>query len=246
MPTTWFETSVTRHNDPKLPSHVLKALADLGVRACDPGIGEIIEQIEEHRVDALYAARQTLPDRENRTPDPDADEWHALPCDSPEIASALLQLGHRGRALERSVAEVSRRWSEADDWFCHFFFVESQYRRHQVGCPMAALMALDLIDRAPGDSDAAVVRTAFEPLEFPFVWFNALYLADVVSRFPELRETDLGRELIDWVVSGQDEEGRWRATSVFRMYKGFDFAQKREPSAWITLLCCRILKRWFG
>ena len=90
----WFDTSVTRHNDPQIPPHILKALADLGVRAKDPGISDIVSQVEAHREGTLFSVRQTLPDKSNRKPDPQADDWHTLPCDSPEITSTLLHLGH--------------------------------------------------------------------------------------------------------------------------------------------------------
>lgn len=264
----WFDSSVTRHNDPKLPPHILKALADLGVRAHDPGIQEIISRVEDRREGPLFSVRQTLPDRENRKPDPQADEWYALPCDSPEITSTLLQLGHKSPAVQASSNEIIRLWNQDEDWFCHFFFVESQHKKHSVGCPMAGLMALDLFSRIPEKPDSSIIRKAFEPLvyhrdlgkslyyfgrskkfrtfKFPFVWYNALYLADVLTRFREFHETPLVEELVRWVLEGQDEDGRWKASSVFQMYKGFDFAQKREASGWITFLCCRILKQRYG
>lgn len=264
----WFETSVTRHNDPKLPPHILKALADLGVGAEDPGIPEIISQIEARREGPLFSVRQTLPDKGNRRADPQADEWYALPCDSPEITSTLLQLGYDSPAVRESSKEIIRLWEQDEDWFCHFFFVESQHKKHRTGCPMAGLMALDLFSRLPEKPDPAIIRKAFEPMvyhrdlgkslyyfgrskkfwtfKFPFVWYNALYLADVLTRFQEFHETPLVEELVGWVREGQSEAGLWKADSVFQMYKGFDFAQKREPSGWITFLCCRILRQRFG
>jgi len=264
----WFDTSVTRHNDPKLPPHILKALADLGVRAEDPGMPEILSQVEARREGPLFSVRQTLPDKGNNKPDPRADEWYALPCDSPEITSALLQLGHDSPAVRESGSEIIRLWKQEEDWFCHFFFVENQYKKHRIGCPMAGLMALDLFSRLPEKPDAMIIRKAFEPLvyhrdlgkslyyfgrskkfwtfKFPFVWYSALYLADVLTRFPEFHETPLVEELIEWVREGQNEDGLWKADSVFQVYKGFDFAQKREASDWITFLCCRILRQRYG
>jgi hypothetical protein len=131
----WFETSITRHNDPKLPPHILKVLADLGVRTEDPGMGEIIDRIEARREGPLFSVRQTLPDKGNRKADPQADEWYALPCDSPEITSALLQLGHDSPAVRESSDEIVRLWKQEEDWFCHFFFVESQYKKHRNRMP---------------------------------------------------------------------------------------------------------------
>ena len=74
----WFETSVTRHNDPKLPPHILKVLADLGVRAEDPGMREIVNRVEARREGSLFSVRQTPPDKGNGKADPQANEWYAL------------------------------------------------------------------------------------------------------------------------------------------------------------------------
>jgi hypothetical protein len=44
----------------------------------------------------------------------------------------------------------------------------------------------------------------------------------------------------------QDAEGRFTPTSMFRAYKEWEFADKKRASGWITFLCCRILKRYYG
>ena len=66
----------------------------------------------------------------------------------------------------------------------------------------------------------------FWTLKYPFVWYNALYLADVLTRFDFLRDDLLVQELIDWIEHSQDEQGRFRPTSMYMEYKGWDFADK--------------------
>jgi hypothetical protein len=193
--------------------------------------------------------------------------WHISPCNSPVITSAFLQLGIRNQQVEKAVEALWERWIDEKGWFCHFFFVESQFKKLQIGCPVAGLMALEVFSRIPTLKDSFQAKNAFQPIAFhkdygktlyyfgrsrkfwtfkyPFVWYNALYLADVVTRFDWLKEEPVVQELIDWIVQAQTVESRFKPTSMFQHYKGWDFANKKEPSPWITFLCCRILKQFY-
>ena len=54
-------------------------------------------------------------------PEPDADEWHALPCDSPIIIYALLLMGIDDEKIKKSVDRLKEEWMTEQGWFCHFF-----------------------------------------------------------------------------------------------------------------------------
>jgi hypothetical protein len=45
------------------------------------------------------------------------------------------------------------------------------------------------------------------------------------------------------ITEQADEEGRYTATSMYRAWKGWSFADKRQPSPWLTYLVARVLKR---
>ncbi len=266
----WFPQSVTRHNDAKLTHYKLRMLADFGLNADDPGIAEIIETATAHQQNGLPAIRQTLPNKGEgfRKPDPNAREWHAMPCDSPLLAMTLKDLAYSAPELDTAVEEIAERWSTPQGWFCHFFFVDGQFKKLQIGCPMAGLQALELFSRFPHLQKTDCVHNAyttlryhrdcgrsiyyfgrskkFWALKYPFVWYNALYLADVLTRYEEFLDEELLRELIDWLLASQDEQGRFTPTSMFMTYKGWDFADKKTPSPWMTFLTCRILKRYFS
>ena len=273
----WLPRAPGRNSDASLSYFKARMLADFGVTVDDDGVGRIVEAAIGHRVDDLFAVRGTLPARPKKgekyvKPDPHADVWSISPCNSPLITYALLALGFRSALVEQAVEELRSRWMTPEGWFCHLFFVESQFRKLRVGCPMArlgaGLMALDVFSLVPALRESACSRHAFEPLRFhreygntiyyfgrskrfwtlkyPFVWYNALYLADVLTRFEFLRDDPLVRELVDWIERAQDERGRFRPTSMYLEYKGWDFADKKTASPWMTFLCCRILKRWHG
>ncbi|MCP4353811.1 MAG: hypothetical protein GY795_50840 [Desulfobacterales bacterium] len=266
----WFPTSATRHNDPKLSHYKLRVLTDFGFTKDDNGIDEIITIVCGHVENGLFTLRQELPEKGKgfQKPNPDAEEWHALPCDSPLITYSMLRLDNLSNLVIYSADIIKEKWSDSKGWFCDFFFVNSMYKKLQMGCLMAGLMALEVFSQIPELKESVYSINAYEPIRFhreygktmyyfgrskkfwalkyPFIWYNALYLAEVLSRFDFLKGDELLKEIIDWIESQQDEKGRFKPTSMFVPYKGWDFADKKEPSPWMTYLCCNILKRYYN
>lgn len=266
----WFSTAPTRHNDPKISHYKLRVLTDFGLTKNDRGIKKIIMKASEHIENGLFAFRQELPQKGKgqQKPNPNTEEWHALPCDSPLITYSMLRLGNKSNSVVESVEKIKNKWSERGGWFCHLFFVNSMFKKLQIGCQMAGLMALEVFSQIPELKESVYSQNAYEPIRFhreygktmyyfgrskkfwtlkyPFVWYNALYLAEVLSRFDFLKNDELLKEIIHWIESLQDDRGRFTPTSMFIPYKSWDFANKKEPSPWITFLCCNILKRYYG
>ena len=245
-------------------------LAELGVTDRVPKMKTLIQKAQNHIRDDCFAIRQTLPEKGEgmSAADPNANQWHALPCDSPLVTYALLLAGVRDDSVKRSVERLQAYWSSEKGWFCDFFFVQGHRKKYRIGCPMAGLMALQVFSQSMKLKESQAAKNAYAPLQFhrdlgkslyyfgrgkkfwtlkyPFVWYNGLYLADVLTRFDFLKGDLLVQELIDWIEGMQDENGRFKPTSMFLSYRGWDFANKKEPSPWITFLCCRILKRWYN
>jgi hypothetical protein len=270
--TDWMPKAAGRNSDPQISYFKLRMLSDFGLTEEDRGIASIIKKASAHIHDGMFACRGQTPKRPQKgaaiiKPDPYADAWHASPCNSPMIAYALIALNCRSKAIETAVERLRELWETPTGWFCHFFFVNSQFRKVNAGCPMAGIMALEVFSQVPELKESKYAKNAFAPLQFhkeygqtlyyfgrskkfwtlkyPFVWYNGLYLADVLSRFDFVKESPLMKECIDWILAAQDEQGRFTATSAFIPYKNWDFGNKRQPSPWITFLCCRILKRYF-
>ena len=265
----WFPQPITRHNDAKICYYKLMVLAEMGLNTLDKGVKELTDEVTEHVIDGMFAVRQLLPElgKNNQAPEPHAGEWHILPCDSPIITYSLLLMGEDSPTVKQSAEALAVKWDTPQGWFCHFPFVEGQYKKLQAGCPMAGLMALEVFSQVPDLKESRYARNAFESLRFhkdygrsiyyfgrsrkfftlkyPFIWYNALYLADVLTRFEFLRSDSLVGELVSWIEESQDEKGRFRPTSTWIAYKEWEFANKKEPSPWITFLCSRILKRWY-
>jgi hypothetical protein len=266
----WMPVAPTRNNDPKISYFKLRMLGDFGLKHDDLDLSIAVKKATENICDNMFAVRGQTPDQSshNEKTDPTADAWHVPPCNSPVITCALVELGVINDKVIKAVEGLTTRWNDSKGWFCHFFFVESQFKKLQIGCPMAGLVTLDVFSKIHDLKDSIHSQFAFEPIryhkdsgrslyyfgrsrkfwtmKYPFVWYNALYMADVLTRFELLKKELLVGELVEWIIHAQSGDGRFFPTSMFQHYKGWDFANKREPSPWITFLCCRILRQYFG
>lgn len=269
----WLTIASTRNSDPKISYFKLKILADFGIKRNELELSDTINKATSHMIENMFAVRGQIPERPKKgekfeKPDLTADIWHISPCNSPVITSSLIELGEKTEQVEKSIDELKNRWTDEKGWFCNFFFVKSQFRKLQIGCPIAGLMALDVFSKIPELKESEYSKNAFEPIKFhkdfgktlyyfgrskkfwtlkyPFVWYNALYLADVLTRFDFLKKEPVIKELIDWIIASQTEDGKFKPTSIFMNYKGWDFSNKKEPSPWITFLCSRILKQYYN
>ena len=264
----WFTESITRHNISTIPYYKLLMLSDFGLNINDNGIDKIIKKINEHIVEDMFAVRQTLPKKSFKIPDKKANEWYVLPCDTPVITYSMLCLKNNDKKVLKSVDKIKEKWEMPNNWFCHFFFVENHFKNLKINCPISGLMALNVFSQISELKESKEAKNAFMPIKFhrdygksiyyfgrskkfwtlkyPFVWYNALYLADVLSKFDFLKNEEVTIELKNWIIKAQNEQGRYKPTSIFKAYKDWDFSNKKEESPWITFLCCRILKRWYN
>jgi len=89
------------------------------------------------------------------------------------------------------------------------------------------------------------VGTDFRKLKYPFVWYDILHVADVLSRFPFVHGDPRFRDLLGTISDQADEAdgGRFTATSMYRAWKGWSFADKKRPSPWLSFLVWRIENR---
>ena len=51
------------------------------------------------------------------------------------------------------------------------------------------------------------------------------------------------QEMVDAITSQADADRRYTADSMYLSWKGWSFADKKNPSPWLTLLVLRIIKR---
>ena len=87
------------------------------------------------------------------------------------------------------------------------------------------------------------IGTDFRKLKYPFVWYDILHVVDVLSRFPFVHADPRFREMVETITAQADDEGRYTASSMYRAWKGWAFADKKHPSPWLTFLMLRVQKR---
>jgi len=85
--------------------------------------------------------------------------------------------------------------------------------------------------------------TDYRKLKCPFVWYDILHVTDVLSRFPFAHDDPRMGEMAAAIVAQADGQGRYTATSMYQVWKGWSFADKKNPSPWLTFVVLRTLKR---
>jgi len=78
--------------------------------------------------------------------------------------------------------------------------------------------------------------------------FPSGYVADVLQNLEVLAELGHGhdprlRRAVDWILTRQDNAGRWRNEYAYNNKTWVDFERQGQPSKWVTLRVCRLLKR---
>src|SRR5512139_4077291 len=85
--------------------------------------------------------------------------------------------------------------------------------------------------------------TDFAKLKAPLIWYDILHLTEVLTQFEWLRKDKRLGEMVSIVKGKADDEDRFTPESIWQAWREWDFGQKREPSAWPTLIALRVLKR---
>lgn len=265
---SWPGYALKRHNDAKHPLHALSTLADFGLHHDDPGMATAVQAILTHQ--SVEGAFQTLMNISTRFGGSGEDTWTWMLCDAPTLLYSLLSMALGDDAqVCRAVAHLA---SLVDDngWRCLGGQEIGTFRgpgRKTDPCPIANVYALKALALVPDLLDSQVTRrgvdmilghwqerrerkmylfgigTDFRKLKYPYIWYDILHVVEVLSRFPFARSDPRLREMIEAVTNQADSHGRYTASSMYRAWSGWSFADKKAPSPWLTFLVLRILRR---
>lgn len=264
----WPGPPLKRHNDATHLLHKLTFVADLGLRAGDAGVDLIIEEVlAHHSPEGAFQIQANIAPRYGGTGE-DQSAW--MLCDAPLVLYSLLKLGlaaePRVQAAVRHLVSLVRD----NGWPCAVTPDLGKFRgpgRKADPCPYANLVALKALSQVSElrDGDACragaeallglwtqrrerrpylfAMGTDFGNLKAPLIWYDILHVTDVLTQFFWLHQDARLQEMVEIVANKADEQGRFTPESVWRAWGGWDFGQKRSPSAWLTLLAQRMLKR---
>jgi hypothetical protein len=263
----WDDDTVCSHKSAGLLLHKLVFLADIGVKADDPGMGEVIARVRAHTdADGILQVPGVLPEKFGGTGQPD---WGWALCDTPSIFYALAKMGLSGDTALRHGAERLAALVRGNGWPCAVSGELGKFRgpgRKDDPCPYATLVMLKALlvigaDRFGRECRIAAetllhlwetsraqhpymfyMGTDFRKLKAPLVWYDILHIADTLSQCGWLRGDARLLDMAAVIEAAADERGLYTAQSQWKAWNGWEFAQKKAPSAWITFLALRILK----
>ncbi len=265
---SWPGDALRRHNDAGHPLTAFSTLADFGVSARDRGMSAGIKAVMAHP--SPEGAFQTVLNIPRAFGGTDEDMWTWLMCDAPTLLYALLAMGQGADARVRRAVDHLVSLVDENGWRCRCAPELGRFRgpgRLHDPCPIANVYALKALSQAPErrDSPAAQrgadmllwhwehqndrklylfgIGTDFRKLKYPFIWYDSLHVADVLSRFSFVHDDRRFREVVDTITAQADETGRYTAGSMYQAWKGWSFADKRQPSPWLTFLVLRIQRR---
>ncbi len=268
---TWPGYALTRHNDAKHPLYALSTLADFGVRHDDPGMAATVEAVMAHQApEGAFQCRSRIPKVFGGT---DEDMWTWIACDAPTLLYALLAMGRGDDGRVQRAVEQLLGLAEDNGWRCAAAAELGKFKgpgRREDPCPIVNVYALKALSQVPERIDHRTllggtemllshweqrgqkkyflfgIGTDFRKLKYPFVWYDLLHVVDVLSRYAHVRGDPRFREMLQALTSQADERGRYTATSMYRAWKGWSFADKRQPSPWLAFLALRAARRAGG
>lgn len=146
----------------------------------------------------------------------------------------------------------------------------------QLPCAWGAIKELLALARIPPDQRTPLLEQAIQQgVDFLFscdpatavypmgwgdtrpspVWFTlgfpVGYEADLLQNLSALCESGFAKDArlrpaIRWLLSQQDDAGRWRNQRAFNGKTWVDFEPQEQPSKWVTLRACAVLKQALG
>jgi hypothetical protein len=270
---TWGTRPFTRHNDAGHAIYALSTLADFGLRADDPGLLPAVADVLAHQSpEGAFQTVVNIPTHFGGCGQ-DAWTWIVCDTPTVLYALLGLGLAadpRVQRAVDHLVSLVDDNgWRCVGSPDIGRFRGPG---RKDDPCPVANVYALKAIAAAGEQgrpdllaSDAARagaemllshweqqderkmylfgIGTDFRKLKYPFVWYDILHVTSVLSRFPFAHADSRFREMVEVIAAQADVDGRYTATSMYKAWKGWSFADKKIPSPWLTFLALRILKQ---
>jgi hypothetical protein len=264
----WPGTVIASHKSAGQPFHKLTFIADLGLKAGDPGVDAIINRILEHQsAEGPFQLPTNIPTHFGGSGE---DTWAWALCDAPLTVYALLKFGLQGDPRVKAAISHLAGLVRENGWPCVVSKELGKFRgpgRKEDPCPfatLAMLKALSQVDEWLDSPECHVgaetllalwsqsltqhpyifyMGTDFRKLKVPFVWYDLMHVLEVLSHFQWLKDDPRLQDMLGVMTSKMDGQGRFSLESVWTAWKGWEFGQKKEPSRWLTLKVWHILER---
>jgi hypothetical protein len=265
---TWPGIVLNSHKSAKQPFHRLNFLADIGLRADDPGMDEIITQLMSHQ--SAQGPFQLISNVSPRYGGTGEDTWAWALCDAPLLVYALFRFGLGSHPQVQTALDHLLTLVRENGWPCAVSPEMGKWRgpgRKDDPCPYANLAMLKVLGQNETLRTSEAANTGLETLlhlwetrqekhpyifymgndfcklKAPLIWYDLLHVLDVLSLFPISKDDPRFKDMLAILLSKANPEGQFTAESVWMAWKKWEFGQKKIPSRWISFLAQRILKR---
>ncbi len=264
----WPGAILKSHKDANHPIHKLTFLADVGLKADDPGMNVLIEKILSHQ--SPEGPFQVLTNIPTHFGGSGKDELSWMLCDAPVVIYALMKFGLENDPRVQQAMNYLVGTVRDNGWPCAASPVLGKFRgpgRKDDPCPYANLVMLKALSQSAQFRDHPSCRigaetllnlwerrkevkpylfamgTDFSKLKAPLIWYDLLHVLNVLTQFPWLKNDRRLLAMAEILKSKMDEQGRFTPESIWLAWKGWEFGQKKAPSRWLTFLVLRILKQ---
>lgn len=266
----WGDAAFKRHNDAAYPIYAFSTLADFGLRADDPGLQTGINRVLAHQsAEGAFQSRVNIPKAFGGSGE---DAWTWLLCDSPTLLYALLAFGLGENNQVRRAVDHLVGAADSNGWRCVGAPELGKFKGpggKTDPCPIVNVFALKALSLLPPYLDSAAAHAGVDvllrhwahedrrlfmfgvgndygKLKYPYVWYNLLHVAEVLSRFPAARADDRFKAMRQALVAQANADGFYTPGSMYQSWKAWSFSDKKSPSAWLTFLVTRLERRCDG
>lgn len=265
----WPGYPLKRHNDAAHLIHKLVFLADIGLTKKNPIIEQVAQKIfSQQSEEGLFQIVANIPTHFGGS---GKDELLWMLCDAPSILYSIQKMGWVEDKRVNFGLEYLASLVRDYGWPCVTIpKLKGKFRgpgKKNDPCPYANLVALKALQQHPKWKESKECKigvevllnlwdqrkerkaylfgmgTDFNKLKLPFIWYDILHLTEVLTQFNWLRKDERLVQMIELIKAKADDRGLYTAESVWRAWNGWDFAQKKEPSPWITFVVYRMLNR---
>ena len=263
----WPGEVLASHKSAGLHMHKLTFIADLGLRADDPGMDKVTARIFEHQsADGPFQMPMNISESYGGS---GKDMWAWALCDAPVTLYGLLKMGLGADPRVRKSAEYLMGLVRDNGWLCAVSPELGKWRgpgRKDDPCPYANLVMLKALAQTEWRDSPAVRAGAesaltlwvesqsrhpymfymgndFRKLKAPLIWYDLLHVLAVLTQFPFLKGDPRLEEMLALLASKADPQGRYTPESIWKAWSAWDFGQKKEPSRWVTLMARRVLSK---
>ncbi|MCX8129703.1 MAG: hypothetical protein N3I35_06335 [Clostridia bacterium] len=261
-------TLVTNHKNPDIPIHKLLFLLEVGLDTDVPQIDMAIQQILKNKDENGVPKSMTNIPKHFGGSGEDTLAWSL--CDAPLMLYALLKAGMDYDNQVKEGVEHIIALIRTNGFPCVVSKELGKFRgpgKKDDCCPYATLIILKLLSIVPEYQKSELANsilnvlldlweesqeqhpymfymgTDFRKLKAPALWYDIVSVADCLSYFESARKDKRFGEMLDVIESKANSHYQFIPESIYQKCKEWDFGQKKQPSAWLTYLCARLLER---